>query len=110
MKGDLLVTGSADSVVRLYNVDTATCAHTLRGHQREITKVKFNPEGDFVLSTGFDAIGRLWDCETGKNIELLEGHEDEIFSCDISYYSQHIVTCSKDNSCIIWKQSEKGAS
>ena len=75
MKGDLLVTGSADSVVRLYNVDTATCAHTLRGHQREITKVKFNPEGDFVLSTGFDAIGRLWDVVANNVIkDLSRGH------------------------------------
>lgn len=70
------MTGSADSVVRVYNVDTATCSQTLKGHQREITKVKFNAEGDFILSTGFDGIGRVWDSETGKNISLLEGHED----------------------------------
>ena len=68
-----------------------------------MTRVKFNAQDDFILSTGFDGIGRIWDSETGKNIGLLEGHDDEIFSCDVSYYSEHIITSSKDNSCIIWK-------
>lgn len=58
-------------MVRVYNVDTSTCVNTLRGHQREITRVKFNAEGDFILSTGFDGIGRIWNTENGKNIGLL---------------------------------------
>lgn len=70
-QGSKLVTGSADSVIRVYNVDTSSCSNVLKGHQREITRVKFNAEGDFILSTGFDGIGRLWDTETGKNIGLL---------------------------------------
>lgn len=61
LRGNKLVTGSADSAVRIYNVDTSICSYTLKGHQREVTRVKFNAQDDFVLSTGFDGIGRLWD-------------------------------------------------
>ena len=70
------MTASADSSVRMYNVDTSTCDFTLKGHQSSVTRAKFNPQDDFILSTGFDGIGRIWDSKTGKNIGLLEGHED----------------------------------
>ena len=54
------------------------------------------------MTTGYDGIGRLWDTNSGKNVEVLEGHEQEIFSCDIDYYSEHIITCAKDNLCNLW--------
>jgi WD40 repeat protein len=76
LKGDKLVTGSSDSIVRVYNVDTSSLLYKLKGHNREVTKTKFNPQGDIILSTGFDGIGRIWDVENGKNISLLEGHDD----------------------------------
>lgn len=61
LKGDKLVTASSDNAVRVYNVDTSSLNHTLRGHQREVTRVKFNPEGNYLVSVGFDGIGRIWD-------------------------------------------------
>jgi WD40 repeat protein len=55
----------------VYNVDTSSCIHTLKGHDREVTRVKFNPQGDFILTTGFDGIARIWDSESGQNTSLL---------------------------------------
>lgn len=55
-----------------------------------------------MITTGMDGIGRIWDAESGRNIDLLEGHSQEIFSCDIDYYGNNIITCSKDNQCNIW--------
>jgi WD40 repeat protein len=71
LKGDKLVIASADSSAYVYNVDTSSCIHTLKGHDREVTRVKFNPQGDFILTTGFDGIARIWDSESGQNTSLL---------------------------------------
>lgn len=48
----------------------------LEGHEGEITKAVFNPQGTKILSAGFDRTARLWDAETGKMLQVLEGHSD----------------------------------
>lgn len=35
------------------------------GHDKDISKVVFNPQGTKVLTAGFDKIARLWDTESG---------------------------------------------
>jgi len=41
--GTRLVTASADSTARVYNVHTGACIGILTGHDGEISKVSFNP-------------------------------------------------------------------
>ena len=55
------------------------------GHEKDISKVVFNPQGTKILTAGFDQIARLWDSETGELLQELEGHTDEIFSCSFNY-------------------------
>ena len=31
------------------------------GHEKDISKVTFNPQGTKILTAGFDQIARLWD-------------------------------------------------
>lgn len=38
---------------------------------------------------------------------FLKGHEDEIFSIAFNYQSDTIITGSKDNTCIIWRDSKR---
>lgn len=47
-----------------------------KGHEKDISKVTFNPQGTKILTAGFDQIARLWDTETGEMLQLLEGHSD----------------------------------
>lgn len=35
------------------------------GHDKDISKVVFNPQSTKILTAGFDQIARLWDSETG---------------------------------------------
>jgi len=85
------------------------CAHPLRyssnnvGHDKDVSKVVFNPQGTKILTAGFDQIARLWDSETGELLQQLEGHSDEIFSCSFNYEGDTIITGSKDNTCGIWR-------
>ena len=56
-----MVTGSSDKTCRVYNVATFACTGVLEGHEGEISKVIFNPQGDKILSAGFDKVARMWD-------------------------------------------------
>jgi dynein assembly factor with WDR repeat domains 1 len=82
---------------------TGACLAVLIGHEGEISKVCFNPQGQKILTASSDKTARLWDVESGECLQVLEGHTDEIFSCAFNYDGDIIITGSKDNTCRIWK-------
>ena len=96
-----LVTCSSDSYICLYNPNLFTLSHKLKGHQSDVTRVKFNPQGDFILSTGIDGIGRVWMTGTGENVGLMQG-EGEVWACDVSYDAASVLMAAKDGHCSIW--------
>ena len=67
-------------MARVYNVFTGSCTQVLEGHEGEISKVCFNPQGTKILTASSDKSCRLWSADTGLELQTLEGHEDEIFS------------------------------
>ena len=48
--GSKLVTASADGTSRVYNTQTGACQAILIGHEGEISKVCFNPQGTKILT------------------------------------------------------------
>ena len=77
--------------------------NVLAGHEGEISKATFNPQGSRILSASADKTARLCDVENGECLQVLEGHTDEIFSCAFNYEGDTVITGSKDNTCRIWK-------
>jgi dynein assembly factor with WDR repeat domains 1 len=47
--------------MRVYNISNFTCTAVLEGHEGEISKAVFNPQGTKILSASFDHTARLWD-------------------------------------------------
>lgn len=41
------------------------------GHDKDVSKVIFNPQGTKILTAGFDQIARLWDSESGELLQQL---------------------------------------
>ncbi len=44
--------------------------HTLIGHEGEISKVAFNPQGTRVITASSDKTCRLWDTDTGDCLQV----------------------------------------
>ena len=59
--------------------------NVLAGHEGEISKATFNPQGSRILTASADKTARLWDVENGECLQVLDGHTDEIFSCAFNY-------------------------
>ncbi len=64
-KGNLLMTGSSDSKIMLWDVETGTCQQVLEGHKEEIFSCAFNYEGDTIISASKDNTCRIWK-DVGK--------------------------------------------
>ena len=70
----LIASGSEDSIVRLWNLQTLD-TKSLRGHTEYIFAVEFSPDGKIIASGSADLTIRLWDVETGECIKVLRGHK-----------------------------------
>mmetsp|Transcript_11244 Transcript_11244/g.34561 ORF Transcript_11244/g.34561 Transcript_11244/m.34561 type:complete len:115 (-) Transcript_11244:234-578(-) len=49
---------------------TGACQSILIGHEGEISKVAFNPQGMRILTASSDKTARLWDAETGDCLQV----------------------------------------
>ncbi|MEU9474510.1 protein kinase [Streptomyces sp. NPDC048191] len=63
--GRRAVTGGVDDEVRVWDVLTGRCLHTLGGHSRGIHSVRITPDGRYAASTGGDHTARFWDLADG---------------------------------------------
>ena len=60
------MTASADSYARVYNVMSSACVGILVGHEGEISKVGFSPQGSRIVTASNDHTCRIWNSETGE--------------------------------------------
>lgn len=49
---------------------TGACHAILAGHEGEISKVTFNPQGSRILTASSDKTARLWETETGDCLQV----------------------------------------
>jgi WD40 repeat protein len=56
----MLVSGSADNIVRIWNVDTAALLKELTGHSSQIFGVCFSPDGEYIASGANEGTIRIW--------------------------------------------------
>lgn len=74
----------------------------LKGHERPLTRVKFNREGDLLFTTAMDKAPTVWRSRTGERIGTYRGHNGAVRDIDVTYNSERVVTGSADNSAILW--------
>ncbi|SMN19832.1 similar to Saccharomyces cerevisiae YPR178W PRP4 Splicing factor, component of the U4/U6-U5 snRNP complex [Maudiozyma saulgeensis] len=105
-KGNLLVSGSEDSVIKLHDFDQSNGdlneVATLKGHEGRVSHVKFHPTDNYVASASFDNTWRLWDVQTGTELLLQEGHNKEVYSIDIQSDGSLLCSGGLDNIGLVW--------
>ena len=74
----MLVSGSDDGTLKIWDLKTYQEIRTLSGHESWINSVAVSADTKHIISGGSDNILRLWCFHTGKLLSCFEGHSNDI--------------------------------
>lgn len=100
--GNMVLTGSSDGVVRLWDLAKGTCVRTLPGHEQLVRVVRFTPDGLHAVSASWDETLRYWDLVKGECLAVLQGHTDYVQDMALTPDGRQVVSCSADGTIRIW--------
>jgi WD40 repeat protein len=91
--GCMVLSGSQDKTLKLWNAETGEKIRTFYGHTHAVTSVTFSPGGSMVLSGSLDNTIRLWNVTTGKEIVRMFSFDNDEW---ISMTPEGYYTASKN--------------
>ncbi|WVW79437.1 hypothetical protein I302_101406 [Kwoniella bestiolae CBS 10118] len=94
----VLITGSYDRSVRVWNLDTGEEVRTLTGHTRAVRALQFD---QMLLFTGaMDGTVRMWNWRAGECLRVMDGHTDGVIS--LNYNGYLLASGSADSTIQVW--------
>jgi len=92
----LIISGSCDQNINIWQKSNGKLLKTLIGHEGWVTSASFSLNSKLVLSSGTDYAIKLWDFDSGKVLKSVEVGFSTINSCCFSPKENYILTASKD--------------
>ena len=102
--GRTLVTGAADNLIRLWDVENAELLKTFEGNGA----AAYSPDSRTIAAGGYDRSVLLWDVETEALTAALKGHTDDALSLAFSPDGSLLASGGNDNAALLWDVSTGG--
>ncbi|SGZ22047.1 BQ5605_C022g09420 [Microbotryum silenes-dioicae] len=98
--GRIVVSGSYDCHVRVWDVMTGQSLHRLTGHTQKVYSVVYDHRRDHCASGSLDGTVRLWSTKTGQCLATLNGHSSLVGLLGLSH--RNLVSAAADSTLRIW--------
>ena len=99
----LLVSGSEDNTIKIWQLKTGRLVRTLIGHTNWISSLAITPDGEMLVSGSGDNTIKIWQLKTGQLVRTLTSHTGSVYTLAISADGQTIASGSGDNTIKIWQ-------
>uniref|UniRef100_A0A1B0AIS3 Eukaryotic translation initiation factor 3 subunit I n=1 Tax=Glossina pallidipes TaxID=7398 RepID=A0A1B0AIS3_GLOPL len=74
----------------------------LQGHERSITRIKYNREGDLLFSCSKDQKPNVWYSLNGERLGTYDGHQGVVWCLDVDWTTTKLITGSGDMTTKVW--------
>lgn len=98
----LVLSGSDDKTLRLWDTGTGHTVRVLQGHTQSVRTVALWGNGSLALSGSADATLRLWDVRDGRCLRIVEGHNGGVECVSFSKDGHWALTGSTDQTVRMW--------
>jgi WD40 repeat protein len=103
--GKLLVSGSLDKTIKIWQLETGQLIRTLKGHQAEVCAIALGPDEQIIASGSADKTIKLWHVQTGELLATFTGHSDVVTAVAFTASGDILVSGSLDKTIKIWHRS-----
>jgi len=70
-RGDLLVSGGSDGILRWWDVQRGECVRMREGHHTGVQSLRVSPDGHLLASCGDDNAIKVWDLQSAELLRTL---------------------------------------
>ncbi|KAG7221916.1 hypothetical protein INR49_016942 [Caranx melampygus] len=96
-----VVSGSLDTSIRVWDVETGNCIHTLTGHQSLTSGMEL--KDNILVSGNADSTVKIWDIKTGQCLQTLQGpHKHQSAVTCLQFNKNFVITSSDDGTVKLW--------
>jgi polyadenylation factor subunit 2 len=109
-RSSVVVSGSKDNLVKLWDPRSSKLLATLYGHKNTVTKVAWNDNGNWLLTASRDQLIKLYDIRAMKELHSFKGHHKEVTS--IAWhpiYESVFASGGMDGTLLYWNVGAKGS-
>lgn len=96
----LVVSGSDDNTLRVWDPATGQCLQVMEGHTDRICCAAILPDGK-IISGSSDSTLRVWDTATGQCLQTLIGHTEDV-NCVAVLPDCNVISGSEDKTIRVW--------
>lgn len=105
--GQFLATGSADTTIVFWDLETGEARWSSEAPWATVTKMVFNREGNLVLSIGKDNKARTLRVAGGKTTATYEGHLSTLNGAAFGPQPDTILTAGNDGTLRLWETANQ---
>ncbi len=111
--GRVAATASADTTVRIWDVERGRTLSTLRGHRpaifgeasRGVMGVELSKDGRLAVTAGADGTARVWDTRSGKQLVKFADHRGAVLAISLSPGGGLVATGGEDGTLRTWERA-----
>ncbi|ELS00388.1 WD40 repeat-containing protein [Xenococcus sp. PCC 7305] len=108
MQGDIIVTGSEDTTIKIWDRSSRTLKTTLIGHTAPISGVVIT-KNNTVISSSQDGTIRFWDLSTGEEERESKNHQSPVDAIALSKDESLLISGDGDGNVKIWDLQDPSA-
>ncbi len=87
--------------ITIWNLENGKNTQSFKGHERQITAIKFSYGDSLIVSSGNKLI-KIWNVETGKKVKEIKAHARWINDIEFGKDNQKLISTSQDGTTKIW--------